>query len=63
MQKKVHEETGCGDEIIYHINGRFDNMENVCVVSLKDRNKLTTHVFESGVYLLNNRGQTVQKIA
>ena len=59
----IQGETHCGDEIVYHIDKPFDQMENVIVVTLNDKNKNVTYVFESGVYLLNNKGQTVQKLA
>lgn len=63
VDKLIKEETNCYDNIVYHIDGRFDDMENVSVVTLMDKNKTITYVFENGVYLLNNRGQTVQRIA
>lgn len=59
----IKKETHCSDEIVYHIDKPFDEMENVVVVTLRDRNKCITRVFESGVYLLNDKGQTVQKLA
>lgn len=63
VDKFIKKETNCCDDIVYFIDGRFDNMENVTVVTLKDKNKAVTYVFGGGVYLLNNRGQTVQKLA
>ena len=63
VNRLIMEETHCSDEIIYHIDKHFDEMENVVVVTLSDRNKNITRVFESGVYLLNSKGQTVQKLA
>ena len=63
VDKLIMEETHCDDEIAYHIDKPFDEMENVVVVMLRDRNKDITRVFESGVYLLNSKGQTVQKLA
>lgn len=63
VDRLIKQETNCYDNIVYHIEGSFDKMENVCVVTLIDKNKTNTYVFEYGVYLLNNRGQTVQKIA
>ena len=63
VDKLIKEETNCYDNIVYHIDGCFDNMENVSVVTLMDKNKTITYVFENGVYLLNNRGQIVQRIA
>lgn len=56
-------ETGCSDEIVYLINKPFDEMENVTVVTLNDKCKNTTYVFDSDVYLLNSKGQTVQRLA
>ena len=63
VDRLIREETHCGDEIVYHIDKPFDQMENVTVVTLNDRNKNVTRVFESGVYLLNGKGQTIQKLA
>ena len=63
VDKIIMEETHCSDEIVYHINKPFDEMENVVVVTLSDKNKYVTRVFESSVYLLNNKGQTVQRLA
>ena len=63
VDKLIKEETHCSDEISYHIDKPFDQMENVTVVTLSDKNKYITRVFESGVYLLNSKGQTVQKLA
>lgn len=63
VDKLIIKETHCNDEIVYHIDKPFDEIENVVVVSLNDRNKNVTHVFEDGVYLLNSRGQTVQRLA
>ena len=63
VDRLIREETHCSDEIVYHIDKPFDQMENVTVVTLNDKNKNVTRVFESGVYLLNSKGQTVQKLA
>lgn len=63
VDRLIREETHCGDEIVYHIDKPFDQMENVTVVTLNDRNKNVTRVFENGVYLLNGKGQTIQKLA
>lgn len=63
VDRLIKEETHCGDEIVYHIDKPFDQMENVTVVTLNDKNKNVTRVFESGVYLLNGKGQTIQKLA
>ena len=60
----IQKETGCGDEIIYLLGDiPFDEMRNICVVTLNDKNLNTTYVFDGGVYLLNNSGKTVQKLA
>lgn len=63
VDKLIKKETLCNDDIVYHIDKPFDQMENVTVVSLNDKNKHITRVFESGVYLLNGKGQTVQRLA
>ena len=63
VDRLIREETHCGDEIVYHIDKPFDQMDNVIVVTLNDKNKNITYVFESGVFLLNSKGQTVQKLA
>ena len=63
VDKLIMEETHCADEIVYHIDNPFNEMENVVVITLRDRNKYVTRVFEDGVYLLNGKGQTVQKLA
>lgn len=63
VNRLIKKETNCYDDIVYHINGCFDKMENISVVTLQDKNKAITYVFDQGVYLLNNRGQTVQRIA
>lgn len=62
VNKLIKEETNCYDDIVYHTEGRFDEMENVAVVTLMDKNKMVTYVFDDGVYLLNSRGQTVRRI-
>lgn len=63
VNKLIKEETNCYDDIVYHTEGRFDEMENVAIVTLMDKNKMVTYVFDDGVYLLNSRGQTVRRIA
>lgn len=66
VDRLIKKETYCRDDIIYHIAPtRFDEMENVVVVTLQDKHKYVTRVFnpDGGVYLLNSRGQTVQKLA
>lgn len=59
----IIKETCCETDIAYHIDKRLDQLGNVVVVTLRDRNKNVTRVFENGVYLLNNSGQTVQRLA
>ena len=66
VSKKLEDETKCGSEISYIIGDReLSDLENVSVVTLKDKHKFLTFVFnQHGVaYLLNNRGQTVQRLA
>lgn len=60
----IKHETNCADDIIYLIGDvRFQDMDKATVVTLKDKNKYVTYVFIDGVYILNNSGSTVQKIA
>ena len=65
VDKLITEETHFCDDIVYHIKGKFDKMENVCTVMLADKNRQIVYVFDQdhGVYLLNSRGQTVQRLA
>ena len=64
VNELIKKETNCANDIIYLIGDLiFTEMDNVCVVTLQDKNKLITYVFNSGVYILNNSGGTVQKIA
>lgn len=64
INNAIIEETHCINDIVYHIDGELADVRNVCVVMLHDKNKYVgTRVFTEGVYLLNNRGQTVQKLA
>jgi len=71
VDKLIKEETHCSNDIIYNINCTFDKLEDVCVVTLIDKSKIITRVFNvvdiinedhKDVYLLNNRGQTVQRL-
>lgn len=64
VDEHLKRETGCYDEeIIYHV-GKFNDMKNVCVVMLDDKNKHTARVFyKNTAYLLNNRGQTIQRLS
>ena len=59
----IVKETGCENEIAYHTDKQLDKLGNVVVVMLNDRNKNVTRVFENNVYLLNSKGQTVQRLA
>ena len=65
VDKKIIEETHFPDEIVYHVDVPFNQLENVTVVSMRGKNKYVTRVFENGggVYLLNGTGQTVQRLA
>ena len=66
VDRLIKEETHCCDDIVYHIGPtRFDELENVVVITLQDKNKYVTRVFnpDGDVYLLNSEGQTVQKLA
>lgn len=59
----IIKETCCEDNIAYH-TGMLDQLGNVVVVTLNDKNKNITRVFDNGsVYLLNSNGQTVQRLA
>ena len=65
LEEYIEEKTGCyEDEIIYHSDDyTIEDMDIICVVNLQDKNKHITRVFyNTDVYLLNNRGQTVQKL-
>ena len=74
--KEMHDETDdyiCRQtnaaNIIYNIGELpFSEMTNILVVMLDDKNKHITRVFDTtnadtSVYLLNGKGQTVQKLA
>ena len=66
VDKLIQEETHFySDEISYHVDKPFDQLENVCVVMMNTKGKSSyTKVFENkDVYLLNNHGQTVQRIS
>lgn len=63
VDRLIRKETGCSGEIVYHIDKPFEEMENVTVVTLNDRGKDITRVFDNSVYLLNSKGQTVQRLA
>lgn len=71
VDKLIKKETNCSNDIIYNIDCPFVEMESVCVVTLKDKSQIITRVFNiadmsdkyhKDVYLLNNRGQTVQRL-
>ena len=66
VDEHLKKETGCyEEEIIYHIgDNTFTDMKNVCVVMLDDKNKHIARVFyKNTAYLLNNRGQTIQRLS
>ena len=63
VNRLIKKETNCCDDIAYHIDDPFESMENITVVTLTDKHKSVTRVFKNGAYLLNSRGQTVQRIA
>lgn len=65
VDELLKKETGCYDEeIIYHTEESFLDMKNVCVVMLDDKNKHIARVFsKKTAYLLNNRGQTIQRLS
>lgn len=65
VDEHLKKETGCYDEeIVYHSDRPFTDMKNVCVVMLDDKNKHIARVFYKNiVYLLNNRGQTIQRLS
>lgn len=65
VDRLIQSETGTiTDEIVYCVGDtRFDQLENVFVVMLSGQNLSKTYLFNRGVYLLNNYGKTVQKIA
>lgn len=64
VDEHLRKETGCyDDEIIYHVE-TFTDMKNVCVVILDDKNKYIVRVFyKNSAYLLNNRGQPIQRLS
>jgi len=65
VDRLIRKETKTGtSEIVYLLGDtKFDHMENVCVVIMSGKNINVTYVFTDGVYILNNNGGTVQKIA
>lgn len=63
VNRLIQKETGCSDEIIYHITEILSQIEYLTIVTLKDKNKYITYAFNNDVYLLNGKGQTVQKLA
>lgn len=66
VDKIIKNETGFDGDIVYHLGeARFDDLENAVVVMLKDKNKNIARVFNqgNGVYMLNSKGQTVQRLS
>lgn len=64
VEKLIKEATNCRDEIVF-FEDKFEEMENVCVVTLERLERPITYVFgreDNVVYLLNNSGKTVQRI-
>lgn len=60
----IDEELGSFDsEKIFHCDKMLYDLTSVCAVMLEDKNKNITRIFsDTDVYLLNSKGQTVQKI-
>lgn len=64
VEKIIQKETKCYENIIYSLNDmKIRNIDNICIVTLQGRGSNKTYAFFNGVYLLNDRGGTVQKIA
>lgn len=66
IYNKICDDTHCDFESINDMTiGSLRDLNNVCIVNLGDRDVNTTYIFEQGrgVYILNSRGQTVQRIA
>lgn len=63
VEKYIKKETHCSDEIIFHINCNFKELQNVSVITLNDVSKKVTYVFNSDAYLLNREGQIICKLA
>jgi L-fucose mutarotase/ribose pyranase (RbsD/FucU family) len=66
IETYIEKETKCSNDIIYLIgDSLLVDLKNICVVTLKDKNKYVTYVFKqgNGVYILNNSGGTVQRIS
>lgn len=67
VDEYIYKQTNAAN-IIYNIgNLKFKDMTSILVVMLDDKNKHITRVFDNvntdtSVYLLNGKGQTVQKL-
>lgn len=57
----LKQETDACEEIIYHIDNVM-NVENICVVTLQDKNKYVSKVFDKAVYLLNDKGEKIKQL-
>lgn len=58
----IKQETDACEEIIYHIDNVM-NVENICVVTLQDKNKYVSKVFDKAVYLLNDKGEKIKQLS
>ena len=66
IYNKICDDTHCDLESINDMTtARLADLNNVCIVHLGDKDVNATYIFEQGrgVYILNGRGQTVQRIA
>lgn len=67
VDEYIYKQTNAAN-IIYNIgNLKFKDMTSILVIMLDDKNKHITRVFDNvntdtSVYLLNGKGQTVQKL-
>lgn len=61
VTNRIINETHCHDEIVFHISTSFEEMENLCIVVLQGK-RTYAFSFDFGVYLLNNHGETVQRL-
>lgn len=65
IETKIRNETMASSDYISFMIGKtpISELTNICVVILNGKDLNETYVFLSGVYLLNNSGGTVQRIA
>ncbi len=66
IYNKICDDTHCDFESINDMTtARLVDLNNVCIVNLGDKDVNTTYIFEQGrgVYILNSKGQTVQRVA